>query len=211
MSEAQTKFSDLSALGRAQFGLSVAGGISSAFGALSAASAEKYRAKSLALNYEHQKTMALFNMRMKESQAQHIARQYNKQMQIMTLKQGAAKGSAKASFAARGIKMGTGSTLDAFVSSEVLASIDRLTMNSNKVRAMNNKRLEAVGLQNKATMLGVSASNAIATASSISPFMNMSSSLLTSAGNVLGSLPSSMFIKKSAIPEPQLPPEPAVA
>lgn len=205
MSEAQTKFSDLSALGRAQFGLSVAGGISSAFGALSAASAEKYRTRSLALNYEHQKTMALFNMRMKESQAQHIARQYNKQMQIMTLKQGAAKGSARASFAARGIKMGTGSTLDAFVSSEVLAQIDRLTMNSNKVRAMSNKRLEAVGLQNKATMLGVSASNAFATASSISPFMNMSSSLLTSAGSVLGSLPSSMFIKKSAIPEPELP------
>ena len=205
MSEAQTKFSDLSALGRAQFGLSVAGGISSAFGALSAASAEKYRTRSLALNYEHQKTMALFNMRMKESQAQHIALQYNKQMQIMTLKQGAAKGSARASFAARGIKMGTGSTLDAFVSSEVLAQIDRLTMNSNKVRAMSNKRLEAVGLQNKATMLGVSASNAFATASSISPFMNMSSSLLTSAGSVLGSLPSSMFIKKSAIPEPELP------
>ena len=205
MSEAQTKFSDLSALGRAQFGLSVAGGISSAFGALSAASAEKYRTRSLALNYEHQKTMALFNMRMKESQAQHIALQYNKQMQIMTLKQGAAKGSARASFAARGIKMGTGSTLDAFVSSEVLAQIDRLTMNSNKIRAMSNKRLEAVGLQNKATMLGVSASNAFATASSISPFMNMSSSLLTSAGSVLGSLPSSMFIKKSAIPEPELP------
>ena len=101
--------------------------------------------------------------------------------------------------------MGTGSTLDAFVSSEVLAQIDRLTMNSNKVRAMSNKRLEAVGLQNKATMLGVSASNAFATASSISPFMNMSSSLLTSAGSVLGSLPSSMFIKKSAIPEPELP------
>ena len=205
MSEAKMKFSDLSALGRAQFGLSVAGGISSAFGALSAASASKYRAKSLALNYEHQKTMALFNMRMKESQAQHIARQYNKQMQIMSLKQGAAKGTAKASFAARGIKMGTGSTLDAFVSSEVLAQIDRLTMNSNKVRAMNNKRLEAVGLQNKATMLGVSASNAFATASSISPFMNMSSSLLTSAGNVLGSLPSEMFTKKTYVPEPELP------
>ena len=123
----------------------------------------------------------------------------------MSLKQGAAKGTAKASFAARGIKMGTGSTLDAFVSSEVLAQIDRLTMNSNKVRAMNNKRLEAVGLQNKATMLGVSASNAFATASSISPFMNMSSSLLTSAGNVLGSLPSEMFTKKTYVPEPELP------
>ena len=142
--------------------------------------------------------MAMFNMRMKESQAQHIARQYNKQMQILSLKQGAAKGRARASLAARGIKMGTGSTMDAFVSSDILAEIDRLTMNSNKVRAMNNKRLEAVGLENKATMLGVSASNAFASASSISPFMNMSSSLLTSAGSVLGSLPAGMFLKEGA-------------
>ena len=83
---AQMNFSDLSTLGRFQLGMGVAGGISSAFGALSAASAKKYQTKSLALNYEHQKNMALFNMRMKESQAQHIARQYNKQMQILSLK-----------------------------------------------------------------------------------------------------------------------------
>ena len=195
---AQMRFKDLSTLGRVQLGLGVAGGITSAFGALSAASAKKYQTKSLALNYEHQKNMALFNMRMKESQAQHIARAYNKQMQILSLKQGVAKGKARASMAARGIKMGVGSTKDAFVSSEILAEIDRMTMNSNKVRAMSDKRLEAVGLQNQATMLGVSASNAFATASSISPFMNMSSSLLTSAGSVLGSLPSGMFLKKGA-------------
>ena len=195
---AELGFKDLSTLGRFQLGLGVAGGITSAFGALSAASAEKYKTKSMALNFEHQKNMAQFNMRMKESQAQHIARQYNKQMQIMTLKQGAAKGRARASMAARGIKMGVGSTLDAFVSSEVLAEIDKLTMNSNKVRAMNNKRLEATGLGIKSTMLGVSASNAFASASSISPFMNMSSSLLTSAGSVLGSLPAGMFMKKGA-------------
>ena len=195
---AQMGFKDLSTLGRVQLGLGVAGGITSAFGALSAASAKKYQTKSLALNYEHQKNMALFNMRMKESQAQHIARAYNKQMQILSLKQGVAKGKARASMAARGIKMGVGSTKDAFVSSEILAEIDRMTMNSNKVRAMSDKRLEAVGLQNQATMLGVSSSNAFATASSISPFMNMSSSLLTSAGSVLGSLPSGMFLKKGA-------------
>ena len=47
-------------------------------------------------------------------------------------------------------------------------------------------------------MLGVSASNAFASASSISPFMNMSSSLLTSAGSVLGSLPAGMFLKEGA-------------
>ena len=42
-------------------------------------------------------------------------------------------------------------------------------------------------------MYGMSASNMFATASSISPFMNMSSSLLTGAGNVLSSLPEGML------------------
>ena len=139
--------------------------------------------------------MTLFNKRMKESQAQHINRVYNQRLQILGLKQGQARGKARTLFAARGIQMGVGSTKDAFVSSEILASLDRLTMNANKVRAVENKRLEAVNLGISATMLGVSESNMFATASSISPWMNMSSSLLTGAGNVLASLPQGMLVK----------------
>ena len=89
--------------------------------------------------------------------------------------------------------MGVGSTKDVFVSSEILATIDKLTMNSNKVRAVENKRLEGVGLGIQANMLGVSESNMFATASSIDPFMNMSSSLLTGTSNLMGNLPSSLF------------------
>ena len=68
---------------------------------------------------------ALKAQRMAESQAQHIQRAFNKQIQIATLKQGAAKSTARASFASRGIQMGVGSTKDAFVSSEILAKIDK--------------------------------------------------------------------------------------
>jgi len=42
-------------------------------------------------------------------------------------------------------------------------------------------------------MLGVSANNMFATASSIDPFMNMSSSLLTGVGNIIQSLPANML------------------
>ena len=79
------------------------------------------------------------------------------------------------------------------ISNDILAEIDKITMNSNKVRAVQNKRLEGVGLAIQGDMYGVSASNMFATASSISPFMNMSSSLLTGAGNVLSSLPEGML------------------
>ena len=175
--------------------------VSGAVGSFYAASAEKYKTKSLALSLQHKKDMSLFNMRQKESQAQHIMRSFNKQYQIMTLKQGRAKSKNIVSIASRGCVRGVGSNLESIISNDILAEIDKMTMNSNKVRAAENKRLEAVGLGIQGSMYGMSASNMFATASSISPFMNMSSSLLTGAGNVLSSLPSGMLTNTTATTE----------
>lgn len=191
-------WSDLSKLGK--FGV-----ITQGFGALGqsvgfgyAASAEKYRTKSLALSLEHKKDMALFNQRMKERMAWHLNDVFNRRLQILGLKQGDLKSKNIVSIAARGGVRGVGSNLNAMVGNDVLAEIDRNTMNSNKVRAVESKRLEGVGLGIQASMYGVSASNAFATASNISPFMNMSSSLLTGAGNFVSSLPKGMLTKNNS-------------
>ena len=190
---ATLKWGDLSPLGQAGIITQGFGAVSGAVGSFYAASAEKYKTKSLALSLQHKKDMSLFNMRQKESQAQHIMRSFNKQYQIMTLKQGRAKSKNIVSIASRGGVRGVGSNLESIISNDILAEIDKITMNSNKVRAVQNKRLEGVGLAIQGDMYGVSASNMFATASSISPFMNMSSSLLTGAGNVLSSLPEGML------------------
>ena len=190
-----TGWSSLSTLGKAGVISQIGGIATGVIGACGAAATEKYKYKSLALSLEHKKDMALFNMRMKESQAQHLNRVFNNRYQIATLKHGQRKGTARATFAARGIQMGVGSTKDAFVSDEIMKELDKITMNSNRVRAVEDKRLEAVGLGIKANQYGVSASNAFATASSISPFMNMSSSLLTGAGSFMSSLPTNLLIK----------------
>lgn len=188
-----TGWSSLSPLG--QFGaitqgFGVVGGI---IAAGSAASAEKYKTKSLALSLEHKKDMALFNQRMKESQAQHLSRTFNKRYQIMTLKQGAAKSKNIVSIASRGGVRGVGSNLESIVSNDILAEIDKITMNSNKVRAVENKRLEGVGLGIQGSMYGMSASNMFSTASQINPFMNMTSSLLTGTSSLISSLPKEML------------------
>ena len=188
-------WSDLSPLGQAGIITQGFGAVSGAVGSFYAASAEKYKTKSLALSLQHKKDMALFNMRQKESQAQHLNRMFNKRYQIMTLKQGKAKSKNIVSIASRGGVRGVGSNLESMISNDILAEIDKITMNSNKVRAVQNKRLEGVGLAIQGDMYGVSASNMFATASSISPFMNMSSSLLTGTGNVLSSLPEGMLRK----------------
>ena len=191
-----TGWSGLSKVGKAGVIGQIGGIATGLIGAYFASETEKYKTKSLALQYEHKKDMALFNMRMKESQAQHLSRVYNQQHQIKTLGFGQAKGKRKVSMAARGGVMGVGSNLNLAVSDEVLQELDKITMNSNKVRAVSNKRLEAVGLGIQADMHGLSASNAFATASSISPWMNMSSSLLTGTNNLISSLPTSFWKKQ---------------
>ena len=190
---AKVGWSSLSPLGQAGIITQGFGAVSGAVGSFYAASAEKYKTKSLALSLQHKKDMSLFNMRQKESQAQHLYRTFNKRYQIMTLKQGKAKSKNIVSIASRGGVRGVGSNLESIISNDILAEIDKMTMNSNKVRARENKRLEAVGLGIQGSMYGMSASNMFATASSISPFMNMSSSLLTGTGNVLSSLPEGML------------------
>tara|TARA_Y100001937_G_scaffold114936_1_gene165229 strand:+ start:2369 stop:2962 length:594 start_codon:yes stop_codon:yes gene_type:complete len=189
-------YNSLSPIG--QFGVVTQGfgALSGGLGAFYATDNEIYKTKSLALSLQHKKDMNLFNLRQKNAQARYLSKVFNQQLQILSLAQGAAKSKAKTSFAARGIQLGVGSTRDAFVSSEILATIDKLTMNSNKVRAIENKRLEGVGLGIQANMLGVSERNMFATASSIDPFMNMSSSLLTGASSLINSLPANIFTKK---------------
>ena len=68
-------------------------------------------------------------------------------------------------------------------------------MNTNKVRARENKRLEGVGVGIQGSMYGMSASNMFSTASQISPWMNMTSSLLTGGSSFVSSLPEGMLRK----------------
>ena len=157
------------------------------------ANTRRYEARSAALNFEHQRDMAQINKRMLESQAQHIGRAYNKQIAIRTMKAGRDISSTKASFAARGIQMGIGSTANVFASANLMKEIDRLTINTNKVRAMNTKRSEAVNMGIKADMAGMSARNLFTTASSISPFMDMASTLFTGAGSIVSGLPDAFW------------------
>ena len=139
--------------------------------------------------------MALFNQRMKESQAQHISKAFNTKIMMLGLKQGAAKSAGVVSIASRGGVRGVGSNLNVMVGNDVLAQIDKNTMNTNKVRAVENKKLEGVGLGIQGSMYGMSASNMFSTASQINPFMNMTSSLLTGTSSLISSLPQSMLVK----------------
>ena len=163
--------------------LSIGGTIGNLIGANAAANAERYKLESAGLNAQHQEDMAKINAKMLEMQAQQIARAYNRQIMTKTMQAGLKSGSARASFAARGIQMGVGSTANVFATDAIMKEIDKLTMNSNKVRAVNQMRTRGVQADIRGDMLGVSASNMFASASAVSPLLNMTSTLLTGAAD----------------------------
>ena len=193
--KATSGWNSLSTLGKVGVIGQIGGTVTGIIGSYFASEAEKYKTKSMALQLEHKRDMMLFNASMKESQAQHLNRVYNQRSQAKTLGFGKSRGTSRALMAARGIQMGVGSTKDVFVSNRVMQELDMITMNSNKVRAVENKRLEGVGLGIKANMLGLSADNMLASASNINPWMNMSSSLLTGTSTLISSLPTNLLTK----------------
>ena len=163
--------------------MSIGGTVTGLIGNMAESNRQKYEASSAGLTLEHQEDMAKINARMLEMQAQQIARAYDRQIMTKTMAAGLKKGAARASFAARGIQMGVGSTANVFATDAIMKEIDKLTMNSNKVRAVNQMRTRGVQADIRGDMLGVSASNMFASASTVSPFLNMTSTLLTGAAD----------------------------
>ena len=162
---------------------SIGSTISGLIGAQSAADTQKYQLKSQGLNLEHQEDMAKINAKMLEMQAQQIERAYDRQYMTKTMQAGITTGKLKASVGSRGIKMGVGSTANVFATDAIMKEIDKLTMNANKVRAVNQMRTRGVQADIRGDMLGVSANNMFASASAVSPLLNMTSTLLTGAAD----------------------------
>ena len=162
---------------------SVGGTITGIIGSFAAADKARYELKSKGLNFEHQQDMAKINAKMLNMQAKQVAKAYDRQFMTKTMAQSIKTSRARTSFAARGIQMGVGSTADVFITDAVMKEIDKLTMNSNKVRAVEQMRTRGVQADIRGDMLGVSASNMFASASTVSPILNMSSTLLTGAAD----------------------------
>ena len=159
--------------------LSIGGTLTSLIGARAKADTDEYKLKSQGLSYELQEDMARLNAKMLEIQAQQIARAYDRQYMTKTMQAGITTGKLKASVGRRGIKMGVGSTANVFATDAIMKEIDKLTMNANKVRAVNQMRTRGVQADIRGDMLGVSANNMFASASAVSPLLNMTSTLLT--------------------------------
>lgn len=173
-----------STMGQVGVGMAIMGAIQSGIGTFYAAKSAKNQLKSQAMTFDYQKQMSALNARAMEDTAQQIMRAGEQDIGRLTLRAGQVKGSARASQAARGGQIGTGSNAEELASLELMKQTDALTINSNTVRAAWAARTQAQNYEAQAAMAGVSAFGARSAASQISPFSQASTNLMSSGGNV---------------------------
>jgi hypothetical protein len=128
--------------------------------------------------------MASLDARAAEADAAAVADAARKEKAALTLQQGEERAAVQVQQAVSGTTAGVGSNAEVLASQRLMQRIDALTMDSNKVRAMNEVRRRQVNSRNEAALSRVSAQNLRATAGSISPGLAAVSSLLGSSGTL---------------------------
>lgn len=162
-----------SQLATASLGAQIGGAITSGVGSYYGVKTQKATLKS-------QAAIADTNARIAELGAQQELFRGQADVGALTLKAGQLKSSQRASMAANGIDLGTGSAAELQASTDIMKEIDKNTLEANAVRSAWGYRIQAVNSKNDALLKR-------ATAKAISPFGAAASSLLGSAGSVAGS------------------------
>lgn len=124
--------------------------------------------------------MADINARLAETGAQQELFKGQAEVGALTLQAGQLKSRQRTAMAANGIVMGEGSAAEIQASTDIMAAIDKNTIEANAVRSAWGLRTQGANYQSEAIAKR-------GTAGSISPFSAGASSLLTSAGRVASS------------------------
>jgi hypothetical protein len=176
--------------------LFAAGAVQSAVGSYYQAKSAQYQYKSQALTMDFQKSMSEINARQAEFMAQQIVDVGGKEISMLKMRAGKIKSASKASMAARGIKLGVGSTAEVVATTDLVAEMDALTIYANAIKSSEAARTQSINYMNQAMQQGVSSENLRGTAASISPF----SAVMTSLGQSSNTLATSWFLKNKVGP-----------
>lgn len=151
-------------------GLSGAGMAAGAFGAYKSAAGQK-----AALGY--QASVADSNAQIADEQARFALMNGQQEEQALRMRTAATMADQKATAAANGVDVGSGSPTELMASTGYLGERDALTLRDNAARAAWAYGQRATGFRNEASMDR-------ATAGAMNPWESGAGSLLTSAGSV---------------------------
>lgn len=160
------------------------GSANAAIGSYYAAESRKNEIKMQAQNQRFAAGIAALNARQGEVGAQQTLMAGAQQLGAMGMQAGQRRASARASMAARGIQGGVGVSRDVQASMMLVDEMDRITINTNRVRAAEAQRMQALNYQMQGVSAGISAQNLMSSAGTISPIMAGYTSLLGSAGSI---------------------------
>jgi hypothetical protein len=160
------------------------GAINSAIGSYFAAESQKNQLKMQAQNMRFASQMAAINARGAEFSAVQSMVGAERNIGRYTMAAGQAKASARTAMAGRGIQGGVGSARDVIASMDLIKEIDKLTMSAAAVREAEAYRTQGVNYSIQSQMQGISASNLMSSAGSISAPLATYGSLLGSASDI---------------------------
>lgn len=120
-------------------------GLVSAFGSIGATRYSNAIAQS-------QANIARLNAQMMEQQTQAVFRSAEKDIVRKTMAAGQVKGKQRATLAANGIAVGTGSAAEIQASTDLIKEMDTITMRQNATRQAWGYRMKAVGYEGEAYM-----------------------------------------------------------
>lgn len=163
---------------------SAAGALIGAVGSFYDAQAKKAQYKASASMAQFESELSQRNARLAEEQAYAMILAGRQQASNLTLQYGQEQAAVRASTAARGVQLGSGSAAEIQASLEFAKRLDAITTNVNAVRAAASARIGAVNERNRSIMLGASAYNLRTSGRSINPALAGASSLLGSASRV---------------------------
>lgn len=168
------------------FGLfmAVTGALTNLVGTYFDAEMRRGQLKSQALSMQFEETMAAHAARAAEQDAQATIDASQSDIGILTMRAGAEKASRKVAMAARGLRLGVGSTAEVQATGDLVKEIDRKTISLNAAMNAAARRTEGSNMRTRSIMAGVSAQNLEGTRRSINPYMSAGSSLLSSASKL---------------------------
>jgi hypothetical protein len=159
------------------------GGINAAIGQFYAAKTQQYQMQSQASALQFQSGMDAINAHSAEMNAQSIQEAGKTQVEQYTMRAGQEQAASTVATAARGIDLSSQSAVDQRASNDLVKQLDVLTINANAARAAWAQRTQATNDSNASLLTGVSASNMLTSADSISPGSAFATSLMGSATN----------------------------
>lgn len=162
----------------------IGGSLISGIGAFYSAQSQQDQIRANASSMRSRARIADRNARQAEFEAQDIMRSAQFEKGKLQLRGRQERGRGRASTAARGGRVGSGSAAEVEASQKLVQEIDEMTIDSNAARAAAGQRIRAESLRGEALLGGVSAANLERSAGTISPGLRAGTTLLGGAGLV---------------------------